>query len=236
MIHSDCLLDEVKLLDDIIHLLERFPDHQRHSTEYSNSIGQLETRLRKAYFQSMADLTGITATSWPNPYSLKITEANSSTAGFIESSRKHLFIAAVWIYFERAVRGLVGTSETLSCVLNDAFWLLSYNLHNQHVRSSTRHPPFALFLVGTEARNDEERRLILEVLLAAASETERWLPLVGNHAPTIGLRSASLGYATYLTERLWIRNDLHDSSAGFLDYHSSLTDAISGCEMLPSLL
>jgi hypothetical protein len=130
---------------------------------------------------------------------------------------------------------MAGESDTLSHLLDDVFSLLSYNLQNQQIKWRIRLPPFALFVIGGEARNDVERTLVLEVLERAIMETDT-LHADKQPCPAVGLRASGLGYVMELTKRVWIMDDLHDDSNGPLDYGTKLHEALSSCEKLPSLL
>lgn len=235
MTHSECLSNEIKILDDVICLSVGPGDARYHSDEYADILQKLEDRLRHSYFLSRARLIGINLPPWPNKYIVKPNTEIIPPEESLYRSRMHLFLAATWIYFERTARHLVGESETLSRLLDDAFSLLSYHLQNEHVEFKIRHQPFALFVIGGEARSDRERKLVLDVLARASVDIER-LSANGQPCLAIGVRASGLGYAMKLTKRLWIKYDLHDHSEGYLDYSTKLHEVISSCEKLPSLL
>ena len=131
---------------------------------------------------------------------------------------------------------LMGSSTALSEILDDAFALISFNLSNKHVLSIRRIQPLAFFLIGIEARNEKERRMILDIMDCAKQESETRLKDDGKPCPAIGLRKTGMIHATDLTKRVWIRDDLHNPVDLPVDYKTRLEDAISASMMLPPLL
>ncbi|KAL7916677.1 fungal-specific transcription factor domain-containing protein [Trichoderma velutinum] len=235
---AECLLDEVKLLDDIVshaaHLqADQLPPHRHDAT-----LPDIEKRVRELYSLSRQQLVNTDIVkhldgSFNPPTTCNTLLSHRESRGCL---RMHLFIIATWIYFERTLCNLAGASDSLTRMLNEAFSLLSYS-RELYTGTEMRHFPFALFVIGAEARNDDERRVVLDVMAQMVGRISgvSISPAQGP-SPAQNLRSLGMKVAEELAQSFWILRDLHDSSEGYFDYNNSLHQIVSNYERLPSLL
>ena len=222
------------------HVLDLFHTvkNRRCSDELNGKLIRLSEEIERAYLASKKSLEN---TDLSLPSSTKTSEitpgSNSNSAEeILDHSRSTLFQAAIRVYFERALCSLSGTSETLASVLDDAFSLLAYNLQNQKLRATRRITPLSLFLVGVEARNEYERKLLLDLITQTSTEAERWLQADGQTSPKVGFRSTGMNYVMDLLKKVWVKDDLHDVAEWCLDYRGKLREVFSSYWTLPSLL
>ena len=218
---SACLFDEVKLLDQLL-CFKKKPT----SKDTSDSGLRLEEGLQRAYFKSRRTSVGLSPPQWGLEYSPESSHATDvPTEEVAHEPSAHLFVAATWIYFERTIRCLVGLSGTLNYILDDAFHLLSQSLQDANPTDWSKYSPFSLFVIGIEARNDDERKLILD---ATALPT--------NDQAVADTQPLCVESAVDLIKKMWVKQDLYDISAGHFDYGAALHQVMSSCEKLPSLL
>ena len=139
-----------------------------------------------------------------------------------------LLLAATCIYWERIVRHLSGDSELLTHLLNDAFCILRQQ-RDQAEEMRIRQSPFAAFLLGAEARSEDERRLILDIM--ASSETG-----LLSYGAGVKVQAGYVSNMTITAELLtqfWVRKDLHNSSQPYFDYRKNLDEIVSSNETMP---
>lgn len=87
------------------------------------------------------------ASDKPDPYSEQLTR------------EARLYCLATQVYLERLGRGMERASDKVRVLLDEAFALLETMGRCQH--------PWPLFVVGLEARDEEERTLMIEVMARA---------------------------------------------------------------------
>jgi hypothetical protein len=114
---------------------------------------------------------------------------------------------ATLVYLERQSNNFSGRSEEIDAWTDRAFALFT--------RLSGFDQPFPLFIFGCEARTDEQRMNILELI----SRTEQ-VPM-----------SKNLQSVTQIILSVWVQDDLAD---GALDYFSKLDAIFSSMEIIPS--
>lgn len=233
---SDCLLPDLKLFDHVL-TLSHSAKNSRSSDKLNGKLVMLSEETERSY---LASKTFLESTDLSLLYCPKISEvtseSSSSAEEILDHSRSTIFQAAIRIYFERALCSLSGTSEILAGVLDDAFSLLAYNLQNQRLRATRRITPLSLFLVGVEARNDYERKMLLDLITQTSTEAERWLQADGQTSPKIGFRSTGMNHVMDLLKKIWVKDDLQVTAEGYLDYRGKLHEAFSSYWTLPSLL
>lgn len=154
----------------------------------------------------------------------------------IDYSRSQIFFAATRIYFERTLFSLSGTSQHLSIILDDTFALLRYNLQNRQLRAPRRIPPLSLFLIGMEARDECERRTVLDLITYSSEEEESRAKADAEASLTIGLRNTAMKHATRFLKRLWVKQDLHGATDIYRSYGSRLCQAFGPSSALPCFL
>ncbi|KAF2272616.1 uncharacterized protein EI97DRAFT_406091 [Westerdykella ornata] len=121
----------------------------------------------------------------------------------------NLYRLAVLIYLHRATEDVLGFTATTEKYLDEAFEIFA--------RLEACERQFPLFILGAEARTEEERAVVLELM----SRTE-------------GRRSSRLlTYVRALVNAVWTQQDL---SGGALNYREKITAVISACSIVPSLV
>ena len=116
---------------------------------------------------------------------------------------------AMLVYLSRASGDLLGQGTKGQQHLDKAFAIFS------RLRACERQ--FPVFILGSEARTDHERAIVLDLM----SRTEK------------KNSSRSLTHAKILVQAMWAQNDLTD---GEIDYWAKLTAIISCCSIVPSLV
>jgi hypothetical protein len=120
-----------------------------------------------------------------------------------------LYRLAILIYINRVTRNRVDQSTRVQQQIDSAFTFLS--------RLNSCERQFPLFILGCEARTDEQRAMILDLI----SRTENTI------------YSRSLNYVKILIRKIWTQDDLADRE---LDYWDKLTSIISCCSVVPSFV
>ncbi|OAX79763.1 hypothetical protein ACJ72_05917 [Emergomyces africanus] len=120
-----------------------------------------------------------------------------------------LFHLATLVYLNRATGNLLEADSQTHYRISRALALLSHEVSCEH--------QFPLFILGSEARTEEDRRMILDLM-----------------ARTEGTAASR---ALFLTEALinhvWVQDDLADRE---LDYMMKMDAIISTCSVLPSFV
>lgn len=236
--YSESLRDELKILDDITQYTVS-PGYLWHSSEkYTQRLLHLEFQVQTLHSESRARLTDFVG---PERLPENISSAVSqichlkSWDTFLYHVHKHLFIIATWIYFERTARQLTGSSELLSKLLDEAFFLVYIHLQAPDSECNIRNSPFSLFIIGIEARNENERRAVLDIW----DQTRRTIEgdiIKHSSVCAISLGSSVLGMAIDLTKRIWIEDDSPDGVLTHGNYISKLDRIFSAARTLPALL
>jgi hypothetical protein len=120
-----------------------------------------------------------------------------------------LFKLATQIYLNRVTGDLLDHAESIQTSLNRAFTLFS-----QMCCCERQYP---LFIIGCEARTDEQRLTVLELI----SRTEK------------RSSSRSMNHVKILVQALWAQDDLAEKE---LDYWTKMGSVISSCTIIPSLV
>jgi len=132
---------------------------------------------------------------------------NATDAEVITENILELYKLATLIYLERQSTNFSGESAEIKSWSDKAFPLLA--------QLSGFDQPFPLFILGCEARTDEQRDIVLELI----SKTE------------LVALSRNLQYVTHLIQSIWVQDDLAD---GTLDYRDKLDNIFSSMEIVPS--
>ncbi len=119
-----------------------------------------------------------------------------------------LYQLAMLVYLNRANPRLNPASRT-QMQIDRGFEIFA------QLRSCERQ--FPVFVLGCEARSDEQRAVLLDLI----SRTEK------------GVASRSFNYGRRLSQAVWAQDDLAD---GELDYLDKLSNAMSRCRIVPTLV
>lgn len=161
----------------------------------------------KATSQSLEDhKTFLTVLDWrirTVPVSLKPDEPVEMTTAV------ELYRMAVHIYVNRVSENVLGQAVRTQQCIDEGFALLS--------RLPSCERQFPIFVLGCEARTDDQRAIILDII----SRTEK------------KVTSRSFNHVTVLLHALWSQDDLADRE---LNYWNKLTSIISHCSIVPSLV
>ena len=163
------------------------------------------------------------------------TTQNSFLETEVDSSRFNVFAVSMRIFFERALC----SSDGLSSILDNAFWVLDLILRNTNCSAPRGIPPLSLFLIGVEARDECERKTVLDLLEYFAVEAERWEQTEGQMTPAVGFRTTGMNHAMELLKKVWVQEDLSNAAEGhqqYLGYKGKLCRALSSSSTLPCLL
>ena len=160
-------------------------DPKYHSQEYIRHIASLK--------QQLIDFSTSTT-----------TEAIGSS---LSSDILKLFKLATLIYLERQSSSFSGVSEEIESWCNEAFQLLT--------ELKDFNQPFPLFILGCEARTDEQRDVVLELI----SRTD------------LITHSKNLQYVAHITKSVWVQDDLADET---IDYGRKLDRMLSSMRVCPS--
>ena len=222
---SDCVLLETKSLDRILALLRWTKSHDARDG-LTERLVSLEQEIEESYLKSKTMKS-------------KNTTLDSSLETELDSSRSTIFWASMRIFFERALYSLSGTSERLSNILDNTFQLLEFNLRNKKCRALRRIPPLSLFLIGVDARDDYERKIVLDLINYFAVEAESWAQADGQASPAVGFRTTGMNHAMDLLKKVWVIDDLQGKAEGvsqYFGYRGKLCQVLSSSTTLPCLL
>lgn len=230
------MLVELKVLDRVLALARKLKQINIQAHEAIAELIKLNNEIEQMYAESIAR---IGRDPYPPEEGLH-DESTSTEESFrtnIDNSRSILFQIATQIFFERALFFLSGTSKRMTNVLDEAYRLVRFNLRVKDCRTLRRVPPFALLLIGTEARNDDERMAILDLIEQTNTEAEDWLQADGLTLPKLGFRSTALNCVSDVVKKLWIKQDLNEPEQEYCeDYGTRLCEVLSSCAALPCLL
>ncbi|KJR86057.1 uncharacterized protein SPSK_02826 [Sporothrix schenckii 1099-18] len=121
-----------------------------------------------------------------------------------------LFKLAALIYMKRASRNFSGISPQIDVMVERAYLLLD--------DLEAFHPAFPLFIIGCEARKDEQRKKILEH--------------IGRARKTSSLRS--LHDLQNILQQIWVQHDLAVDYD--MDYLNTLDAVITSYRIMPSFV
>lgn len=120
-----------------------------------------------------------------------------------------LYRLAVLVYLHRATGDVLGFTRMTQKYLDEAFAIFP--------RLEACERQFPVFILGAEARSDEERAVVLD--LVSRTEDHR--------------SSRSLAQVKVLLNAVWTQDDL---AGGTLDYRDKMTGVISSSAIVPSLV
>lgn len=123
-----------------------------------------------------------------------------------------LYQLAILIYLDRISGTLLNQPLRTQQHIDRAFTILS--------QLSSCERQFPVFIIGCEARTDNQRAIILDLI----SKTEK------NNA------SRSFNYVKRMIQAIWAQDDLFDWQLGDLDYWNKLSSTMSRCTIPPSLV
>lgn len=196
---------------------ERLDPEYPAERDHQQSLNSLEAELDEALLKSKLDCVDTAS----------VDETDQKAAASIGLKiQRYLFLAASWVYFQRACRHLTGPSPMIDTLFDEIFsW--SYDIHRLNVRVT----PFSLFLIGIEANTESRRRTLMDhihqrpELLPIASDT-----LVQRGDDTTPSQVDCLISAT------WAQDDLHNDSDGYLDYVTKMQYVMTARSVLPALV
>lgn len=120
-----------------------------------------------------------------------------------------LFHIAILVYLYRVAGDFLHSGSKIQQKIDDAFDLLS--------RLGSCERQFPVFVLGCEARTDEQRAIILDLISRTESKPS----------------SRSCNHLKIMLHAIWAQDDLAD---GPLNYWDKLSLIISGCIIVPSLV
>jgi hypothetical protein len=120
-----------------------------------------------------------------------------------------LYRLAMLVYLNRACGDLLGQSARTQRHIDKAFTMFS------EMNACERQ--FPVFVLGSEARTDEERAIVLNLMARTEKQNS----------------SRSLTHVKILVQAMWAQDDL---AVGELDYWDKMTTIISCCSIVPSLV
>lgn len=132
----------------------------------------------------------------------------SSPAGK-SSADIHLYQLTMLIYLNRVTEDILKQASKLREYIEDAFTILA--------ELDTCKPHFPMYIIGWEARTDEQRATFLEMLERTKKDPS----------------SRSLFHVGALVQAGWTQDDLADEE---LDYWDKVTTLVSACLTIPSFV
>ncbi|CAK7240250.1 MAG: hypothetical protein STHCBS139747_001688 [Sporothrix thermara] len=185
--------------------------------DHLESLKKLEEKLETALSDSKVACRGISSVDEKDA---------SAAAGAGLRLQRYFFLAATWVYFQRACRHLTGPSQHIDALFDEAFsW--AEEIH----RLSVRITPFSLFLIGAEANTEARRRTVLDFI-------HRRPELLPVRPKGLSLRgdNTTPSQMDCLIVATWAQDDLHDDSEGYLDYVAKMEYVITARSVLPALV
>ncbi|KAI3317775.1 hypothetical protein HD806DRAFT_514283 [Xylariaceae sp. AK1471] len=143
------------------------------------------------------------------------------------------FQLAALLYLDRVVSGALHQPLRTQPRVDHAFAAVLPHLP----ACGRRCPLFVVFILGAEARTDQQRAVILDLLhppLPSPSRSEA--AAAGDDADAVVVAAAASRQTEHvhlLLEALWAQEDLRDKQYGDLEYRSRLTYTISRCATPP---
>lgn len=183
----------LRLLSEVLDTILYPWGPQYHSDDYRRHVGELESRLAN-YVVSFS----------PNPGAPTESEQQGS------SYTPELFPLAGLMYLERAAMNVSGPSAKLDQYTREAFAILSELEMYPH--------SFPLFVFGCEARTDEQRMAILDLI----TKTEQ------------KLHGRNMDEIREMIEAVWTQQDLE--TEGEVEYIRILNLVISHRDPIPSFI
>lgn len=123
-----------------------------------------------------------------------------------------LYQLAILLHFNRSFEGLIDQPFRMQELIDSSFAILS--------RLKVCTQQFPLHVVGCEARTDEQRAVVLDVI----SRTEKMSS------------SRSFYYCKRILEAVWAQNDLASADEINIGYRDKLTRVMSHCASVPSFV
>jgi hypothetical protein len=170
------------------------PDDPRYfSVEYISWLGNIENQLisiREQLQQRVA-----------------LPDFNGDSESF---AVRELFVLAILVYFTKKSTKLIGSSSKTNEWIESAFQILSEIEHCNK--------PFPLFIFGLEARTDNKRALILDLIDCTAEKF--------NGRGLVAVRN--------LLVKSWVQYDLH--AGDYLRQGRDMCSFLSICNFVPCLI
>lgn len=200
----------LRLLSEVCDTILNPWDPKYHSFEYQEYLDGLESRLVSLTFTTPptpppTTTSTSTCSTSPSPTSIASTAAAAAVEDFTPNLK--LFRLSGLVYLARASRNFSGQSPKLDAWTDEAFAIFED-------LESCRHE-FPIFVIGCEARSDERRRVVLDLI----SRTQRD-PLVRN------VREVRI-----LLQSAWVQDDLHGE--GQLEYIRKVNVVMSAFGAVP---
>lgn len=182
--------DLLGVLYQVVTTIKRPTDPGYFSSDYAASLERLEAKI-KSMPQDSANV------------------AMTPTEGTDDSFGVEMYQVAALIYLERASRNFSGQSEKIQRLVERGFYVLG--IVDKCIAA------LPLFIIGLEARTDEQRLLMLRLIERASSVSK--------------LRS--LETAGRLVKAAWIQDDLETENE--VDYVMKLDTIITKHSIIPTL-
>ncbi|CAK7223648.1 hypothetical protein SBRCBS47491_005279 [Sporothrix bragantina] len=180
-------------------------------------LDKLEAELERSFMESKVACADI-------PFIDKNDASAVVAAGL--SLQRYFFLAATWVYFQRACRFLTGPSSKIDALIDEAFaW--AEDIHRLNIRIA----PFSLFLIGSEANTEARRHTVMEFI----HRRPELLPIT-SEALTIRGDQSKPSQVDCLIAAAWAQDDLHDDSDGYLDYVTKMQYVITARSVMPALM
>ena len=167
------------------------PDARLRGVDYKNLLTMFEWRIRKFRACEVRK---------DSPPGQMATE---------DSRTLEIFQLALLVFIERASGGSPGKSEKLRTLLNKAFAIFS--------QLKTWQRKFPLLILGCEARTDEDRMVVLDLISRTEENTS----------------VRSLRGMKGIIQSLWAQDDLAEHDLGYTDKIKAI---LSSSEVLPSFI
>ncbi|KAH8647183.1 fungal-specific transcription factor domain-containing protein [Xylariales sp. PMI_506] len=189
---SQCSHEILRLLYELFRTIVKPTDPSYRSAQYARSLHDLEARI-----QSVQPSIG-------SP-----SENDVGEDGKVQETHVELFKLASLIYLERASSSLSGSSDKISTYVERAFRLLG-SMHSCDL-------PFPLFILGCEASDEVQRKLILDLIEQALAVAH----------------SRGMAGVQRMLEAAWTQDDLVGAD-NELDYMFKLDTLITSNNIIPT--
>lgn len=186
------LFEPTRLLYEVISAIVPFQDPMAQTDEYKSHIMQLRDKLRDAAVYGVFDDT------IPELYRCAIAKAET-------------YRLSTLIYLDHATGDYLITQEELTALIDTGFRILGL-MH-------TCERLFPLLVLGCEARTDDERILVLELI----ANSEKKAPV----RRLDGLR--------HILQAFWTQDDLLAERGTEVHYMEKMTAVLSSMEVVPAL-
>jgi hypothetical protein len=181
----------LNLVYDVFESILTSSDPRYRTKEYDKSLKGLELRIQNFRATKIID----------SP-----TKPGDIKSLMPKQNETELYMLSLLVYLERTARNFSGHSAKLTSYVDEAFEVLS--------RLETCISPFPLLILGCEARSEERRMIILELM------------------DDIDTQSQSLQGVSRMLQAIWTQDDL--ATERELDYAMKLDTVISSYPIMPT--